>query len=155
MKRRVPIWLSLGKRFIGVETSCVYVYAMSSRKASSELIQLIDQQSVRCKACKRELQYQHCLNHVCDALNVLVVNPQTLPAPPQNPQVIAPAPLHTIEDAFAEIQQEKLSEDVTKLSTAAVKLLIKGSTDGTARLAGPGKTLNIQNTDLPQSCRSR
>ena len=108
------------------------------RKASREFVQLIDQQGVQCKACKRELQYQHCLNHVCDAPNVVVVNP-TQPAQPQNPQPVAPAPQRTLEDALAELQQGKLSKDVARLSTAAVKLLMKESSDGTARLAGPGK----------------
>ena len=93
---------------------------MSSRKAPRVLIQLSDQQSVRCKACKREFQYQHCLNYVCNALNVLPVNPQTHPAPSQNPQAIAPLPQRTIEDAFAERQQGKVSKDAAKLSTAAV-----------------------------------
>ena len=103
------------------------------------IIQLINQQGVRCKACKRKLQYEHCFNHVCDALNIFAVNRQSHPSPPQNPQAITMAPQSNIEDAFAEPQQVKLSKDVVKLSTAAVKLLIKGSTDGTAPMAGPGK----------------
>ena len=67
------------------------------------------------------------------------VNP-TQPAPAPNPQPVAPAPQRTLEDAFAEIQQGTLSKDVARLSTAAVKLLMKDSSDGgTARLTGPGK----------------
>lgn len=44
------------------------------RKAPRVFVQLVYQHGVRCKACKRELQYQHCLNHVCNALEV-VANP--------------------------------------------------------------------------------
>lgn len=100
------------------------------RKAPRVFVQLIDQQGVRCKACKR--------SHVCDAPHVVVLNP-TQPAQPQNPQPVAPAPQRTLEDTLAELQHGKLSKDVARLSTAAVKLLMKESTDGTARLAGPGK----------------
>jgi len=61
-------------------------------------------------------------------------------APPQNPQPTAPAPQPTLEDAFTELRQGRLSQDVARLSMAAVKLLKKESDDGgTARLAGPGK----------------
>ena len=113
------------------------------RKASKVFVQLLYQQGVRCKTCKRELQYQQCSNHVCDApaQPEVAVN-STQPAPPQNPQPIAPASQRTIEDAFTELQQGKLSKDVARLSTAAVKLLMKESTDGgTAKLVGPGKVI--------------
>lgn len=66
----------------------------------------------------------------------------TQPAPSQNAQPVATAFQHTIEDAFAELQQGKLSRDVSRISTAAVKLLMKESHDGgTARLVGPGKVI--------------
>ena len=114
------------------------------RRAPRVFLQLIYQQAVRCKACKRELQYQHCLNHVCDAPEMVDrVNP-TQPGPAQNPQPVAPAPQRTLEAAFAEIQQGTLSKDVARLSTAAVKLLMKDSSDGdTARLTGPGKVWSV------------
>lgn len=86
---------------------------MNLRKAPRVFIQLLYQQSVHCKTCKRELQYQQCYNHVSDAPaqpEVAVISTQ--PAPPQNHQPIAPASQCTIEDAFAELQQGKLSKDV-------------------------------------------
>ena len=106
------------------------------RPAPRVFFQLICQQDVRCKACKGELEYQNCLNHQCDAGTA----PPVQAAPPQNPQPAAPAPQRTLEDAFTELSQGKISKDVARLSTAAVKLLMKESDDGqTARLAGPGK----------------
>ena len=106
------------------------------RTAPRVFFQLICQQDVRCKACKQELEYQNCLNHKCDA----GTTPPDQAAPPQNPAPAAPAPQRTLEDAFSELSQGKISKDVVRLSTAAVKLLMKDSDDGkTARLAGPGK----------------
>ena len=76
---------------------------------------------------------------------------RTRVAPPQNRQPAAPASQRTLEDAFTELRQGRLSQDGARLSTAAVKLLMKESDDeGTARLAGPGKVcdwkLSLQST---------
>ena len=105
-------------------------------------IQLLCQLDVRCKRCNQELKYENSLNHACDATPP-VANPapaRTQVAPPQNRQPAAPAPQRTLEDAFTELRQGRLSKDVVRLSTVAVKLLMKESdAGGTARLAGPGK----------------
>ena len=123
------------------------------RCAPRVFIQLLCQLDGRCKRCNQELKYENSLNHACDATPP-AVNPapaRTQVAPPQNRQSAAPAPQRTLEDAFTELRQGRLSQDVVRLSTVAVKLLMKESDDGgTARLAGPGKVcdwkLSLQST---------
>ena len=77
----------------------------------------------------QEPQNENSLNHACDATPP-AVNPapaRTQVAPPQNRQPAAPASQRTLEDAFTELRQGRLSQDGARLSTVAVKLLMKES----------------------------
>lgn len=111
-------------------------------------IQFLCQLDMHCKRCNQELQYKNSWNHLCDATPRAANPTPTQVAPPQNLQLAAPAPRCTLEDAFRELLQGRLSQDVARLSMATVKLLMKESDDwGTARLAGPGKVWKLS----PQS----
>lgn len=66
---------------------------------------------------------------MCDATPRAVNPTPTQVAPPQNLQLAAPAPRCTLEDAFTELLQGRLSQDVARLSIATVKLLMKESDD--------------------------
>lgn len=120
--------------------SSLWKSAREVKASVSDIIQLqvICQQDVRCQACKWELEYQNCLNQKCDAVTAPHVSVQA--APPQNPQPMELAPQHTLKDLFTELSQGQISKDVARLSSAAVKLLVKESDDGgTARLPSLGK----------------
>ena len=103
------------------------------KPATRIVMRLIGELKIECNRCKCELNYEDSGHHICFHTPPVIAQPVLTPAAaPRAPPAQPAAP--TLEDAFEQLRQGKVSPEVEKLGTMLIKSKMKLSADGKSAL---------------------
>ena len=111
------------------------------KPATRLLLRLIGELKVECNKCNCQVNYDDSGHHICLSTPPVIARPVLAPAaaPPLQPAASTAVPpaqnaAPTLQDAFEQLRQGKVSPEVEKLGTVLIKSKMKWSADGKSAL---------------------